>query len=118
MDSCNGKSSCNIKLDEYTFNDQFDDTKTLQKEINNVNDENRLTLLSEEANQEFINKHIYKYNFDDYKNGLQVSMFGLLNDTVNMPITTETFTKDNRLFFFGICIVLLFLIIYIINLMF
>lgn len=118
MEGCNEKSKCNIKLDEYTFNDLFDDTKTLQKEINKINDESRLTLLSEQANQEFTSKPIYKYNFDDYKNGLQESMFGLLNDTINMPITSETFTKNNRLFFFGVCIVLLFVVIYIINLMF
>ena len=101
------------------FSDQIDDTRELQNKITELNDQFRLEILSEDANEEIkksILMPIYKYTFEDYVNGMQESMFGLLNDAMNKPIKIETFTKDQRIFFLGILILLIFLIIYIVKL--
>ena len=105
--NCTDCDSDNGKTSEKKFNQVFESTIEMQKYINQQNEQNRLVLISQETTKELINKQILKYTIDDYASGFETNMSGMIDDLVNSELNVSIFTKDNRIFFIGITILII-----------
>jgi hypothetical protein len=116
MDSQTNCSQCNNTKNN--INQIFDSTFEVQKEINKQNEQNRLNILSQEATQELIKKPILQYTIDDYSIGFSTNMLGVMDDLINKEFNISIFTKDNRIFYVGITILIIALSTLILNILF
>jgi len=101
---CNNSSG---KMSAKKFNQMFDNTMEMQKQINQKNDQYRLSVLSQEANYQLINKPILQYTIDDYSSGYGTNMSEMMEELVNNKFQVSILTKDNRIFFIGITILII-----------
>lgn len=112
--NCTDSNKCKKKVSQKTFESTID----MQKHINKENEQYRLAILDQEANQELIQKQIYQYNYDDFENGFYNNITGLMDDLMYKPFNTNFFTKDQRVFFMGILLMIIVIGIFVLNLIF
>lgn len=105
------KFTTNGKFDIGKFNDAFDQQKADQKEATKNNDEYKLRLL----NSDVAPKSLYESTVSDILYGVKNTWFFLLDDLLQQKFTIYTFTRDNRLFFIGITLIVIALIVYLYN---
>ena len=90
------------------FNQKFQDEKQRIKNLNNITDQNELDKL----NTVILTKPLYNYTFLDIFIGIKDAWFGILDDLLNEQFTFVTLIKDNRLFFIGLTLLIIGLILY------
>ena len=90
-------------------NKEFDDFKDSAKYIGKINSKNILQSLNNNKNKS--KKKYINYTYNDYIVGYGNNMTELLQDLVNKPISVDIFNKDDRLFFLGITILLVMLLL-------
>ena len=90
-------------------NKEFDNFKDSEKYTVNINSKNRLQLLND--NQKIYKKKYMDYTYNDFIIGYENNMSGLLQDLVNKPISINIFKQDDRLFFLGITILSIMLLL-------
>jgi hypothetical protein len=103
----------NKPFDLNKFNIIFDRNKEIQKENQRIKDLNKLNALSQETNK----VSLYNLSMYDIIVNAKNAWFGLLDDLLNRSFNMQTLTKDNRLFYLGLTIVIFCVILYIFVLM-
>lgn len=98
----------NGKFDINKFNSSFDKTKNDQKLINKQRDDEILHKLNSTTDS----KPLYKSTMSDIIIGIKNTWFYLLDDLLEQKFIFDTFTKENRLFYIGITLILISVIMY------
>jgi len=60
-------------------------------------------------------KRINELTILEILSGIKQTFFGIINDLLRRHITLDTFTKDNRLFYLGIILIIFILIVIVIK---
>lgn len=98
----------NGKFDLGKFNTAFQEQKDNQNKINAETDEYKLRMM----NSDVMPKSLYQSNISDIIIGIKNTWFYILDDLLQQKFTIYTFTKNNRLFFVGITLILIAIIMY------
>lgn len=95
------------EFDNDAFNKKF--SKMIEDTKSDVQDEEDFRL--QQLNN-VTNKKLYDQTILEIMINIKNAWFNLLDDIINTNITWSTFTKDNRLFYFGITILFVATILY------
>lgn len=98
----------NKDFDINKFNKVFDDKKEEEKKRIQEDSEARLRLL----NQDVTDKPLYRTTIPDVLIGIKNTWFYILDDLLQQKFTIDTFTKNSRLFYIGITLIFIGIIIY------
>lgn len=90
------------------FNIVFEREKEKAKESQRINDLNKLNNLSSEQQK----VSLYNLSLFQIIVNIKNSWFNLLDDLLDQRFELETFTKDNRMFYIGLTIVFIAVILY------
>ena len=101
------------KFDLRQFNKEFIKKKEETKLDNRIKSQRKLDYLAEQANKE--EKAIYDQSVWEILVGIKDTWFNILDDVLAGKIGIELFTKDNRLFYIGLTIIIITLILYLYN---
>lgn len=99
------------KFDINKFNSSFDKSKDDNKLINKEHDNEVLQKLNSFTDS----KPLYKNTISEIIIGIKNTWFYLLDDLLEQKFTFDTFTKENRLFYVGITLVCIAVILYFYN---
>ena len=99
------------KFDVQTFNIEFERQKEVQKLLTAKNEEERIKAL----NQEEKITPILQRSVGEILIGIKDAWFDIIDDLIKLNITTETFVKNDRLFYIGLTIILYVLLDYIVK---
>jgi hypothetical protein len=99
------------KFDINKFNTSFDKSKEDNKLTNKENDAEILQKLNSFTDS----KPLYKNTISEIIIGIKNTWFYLLDDLLEQKFTFDTFTKENRLFYIGITLVCISIILYFYN---
>jgi len=92
----------NTKFDSKSFNADFVKANEEKKAQETKRDLDKLNAMNTVINE----KKIGEMNVIELLHEWQYSIVGIINDLVHLRFTPETFTKDNRAFFFGVTIII------------
>lgn len=90
------------------FNADFDQEKADIKENVGKLEQARLA----ELNKEPPKKQIYEYSVAEIIIGIKDAWFDILDDLLQHRLSAETFLRDNRMFFVGLTVVIIVIILY------
>lgn len=114
------KAKSNIKnavpkkdFDSDKFNKEFVFKKERATIENKIKSQEKLNKLTEEANKE--EKSLYNLSVAELFIGIKNTWFGILDDLLAKKFEIETLTKNDRLFFIGLTIVVISTILYLYN---
>jgi len=100
------------RFDMDKFNREFEKTEEEQKQINKEKEEEKLEKLNTPKVE---TKKIYQNTLYDILIGIKNTWLGILDDILNFQYNLETLTKNNRLFYIGITLVIIALIVFFYN---
>lgn len=110
----------NIKNDEQNthfdlndFNKEFVFKKKEQELNNEINAREKLDFLDEKANKH--KPKLYDLSILNLAIGIKNTWFGILDDLLSDKISSKIFMRNNRLFYIGLTIILLCILLYIYN---
>ncbi len=103
--------STDDKFDINKFNTSFDKSKEDNKLTNKENDAEILQKLNSFTDS----KPLYKNTISEIIIGIKNTWFYLLDDLLEQKFTFDTFTKENRLFYIGITLMCISIILYFYN---
>jgi len=72
----------------------------------------------QEFNEQEKNKSLYDLSLFEILIGIKDTWFGLFDDLLQQKFFTETFIRDNRIFYIGLTIVIFVIVIYLYNMIF
>lgn len=98
----------NKQIDLGRFNKEFDRTKQIAINNQKLNDLTKLNELSKEEKKE----KLYNLNMSEIILNTKDTWFNVLDDLLDQQFKLQTFTKENRLFYIGVTILLFGIIIY------
>jgi hypothetical protein len=101
-------------FDIQKFNLDFDIDKDLQTQKSKAISDMRLSALN---NQKPPEKKIYELSVGEILIGIKDTWFDILDDILQRQISFDIITKNNRLFYIGLTIVIIALIIYLYELL-
>lgn len=101
------------KFDLRQFNKEFIKKREKTKKDNKIRSQKKLDLLTQESNIE--NEKIQNQSIIQLVIGIKNTWFDILDDMLGGKIKLTTFTKNNRLFYIGLTVIIIVLIFYIIN---
>jgi hypothetical protein len=105
------------EFDITAFNREFEN-RMQQETVNNQQaDSARLAQMNAAANNK-TTVQPYDLSFSQMMIGVKDTWFELFDDLLRRQYYTETFTKDNRLFFIGLTIILIILLLYLLDAIF
>lgn len=90
------------------FNKKYEDIRKKKQKIVKDTEQKRLSKL----NITEFTKKIHEYTVGELLFKLKDSIFGILGDLLRFRFRLDTFTKNNRLFYLGLLILIIILIIY------
>jgi hypothetical protein len=90
------------------FNQQFEANKSVMTARNQEIGDQKLQIMSKQSKI----KKPYQQSFLEVLIGVKDTWFGLIDDILQQRFYMETFNKDNRLFYIGVTIVLIVILIY------
>lgn len=96
------------EFDVRKFNIDFDVEKALQQKLQKEKEKKKLA----ELNKEPPKKKIYQLSVGEILIGIKDSWFDILDDILQGKIGISLFTKNNRLFFIGLTICIIVLVVY------
>jgi cell division protein FtsL len=99
----------NRRFDLGKFNKVFDVNREITKRNQRVDDLQKLNKLSSVDTK----TSLYDLNISDILINTKNSWFNLLDDLLEQRFQIETFTKENRLFYVGLTVVLIAVILYV-----
>lgn len=94
--------------DEVDFNKRFEQAKELAS--SRVKENERLRL--ENLNSEITQKNITQLSVIEILIGIKDTWFELIDDLLQRKFNSNTFTKENRLFYIGVTIIVIVIFIY------
>lgn len=98
----------NKRFDLGKFNKVFDVNREITKQNQRVKELQKLRELSSVDTT----KSLYDLNLTEILINTKNTWFGLLDDLLDQRFNTETFTKDNRLFYVGLTIFFIAIVLY------
>ena len=102
-------------FDLAAFNKTFNEHKDQTRKIDNELMKNKLGIMDEKEKN---NKKLHDMSVLDIMIGIKDAWFNLIDDLLSKNISIDTFTKDNRLFYFGITILIITVALYTYNMLF
>ncbi len=90
------------------FNAEFE----LEKDITTYNGNNNAQLRLNKLNTEYYSTPLRDYTIYGMARGLFDTWMGIMNDLLNLNITEDILTKNNRLFFIGLTFIIAGIIAY------
>ena len=90
------------------FNKKYENVRRRRQNLIKDSEQERLSKL----NITSLNKKIHQYTIGEILFNLKNALFGILNDLLRFKFTMDTFIKQNRLFYLGLFILIIVLIIY------
>lgn len=90
------------------FNKKYEDVRRRRQKLIEDAEKERLGRLDTTS----LKKKIHQYTIGEILFNLKDALFGILNDLLKFNFTIDTFTKQNRLFYLGLFILIIILIIY------
>jgi len=90
-------------FNEADFNQKFEESKELTKLLSKEKERQRL----QDLNTEELRKSIVELSTIEILIGIKDTWFELIDDLLQGKFNMETFTKDNRLFYIGVTIILI-----------
>jgi hypothetical protein len=99
------------KFDVNEFNKVFEETKEKRKQKIKQMEEDRIY----ELNKAQTTKQIYQLSLSEILIGIKDTWFELIDDILQKNVSFTTFTKNNRLFFIGLTIIIIILFVYLID---
>lgn len=102
-------------FDSAAFNNAFEEQKAKTRKLEGELIKNKLDIMNDTGNTK---KKIYDMSVLDVLIGIKDTWFNLIDDLLNKNISMSTFTRDNNLFYLGITIMIITLVIYIYNTLF
>lgn len=110
----NANFDVNDKFDINKFNAAFEQNIEATTQTNRDLESARLSKLNLQKPE----VKPYELSFSQMLIGIKDTWFGLTDDLLQKQYYTETFTKQNRLFFIGLTIILIIIIIYLYDIIF
>ncbi len=101
------------KFDLDKFNKEFVFKKEKAVVENRIKSQEKIDLLTKEANKPM--KSLYNLSVAELIIGVKDTWFGILDDLLGKKIEMKTLTKENRLFFIGLTIIMVATILYLYN---
>jgi len=101
------------KFDVAKFNKEFEMQKESEKEKIKQKEEEKLRELNKVQGK----KKLYQLTLYDIAIGIKTSLFELLDDLLEQRWSIDILTKNDRLFFIGITIFIIAIILYIYNML-
>jgi hypothetical protein len=95
-------------FDADKFNKKYDEINKNRQQLMNAREQ---TILSK-MNKTSFNKKLHEYTIGELAFGMKNTIFDIINDLLNLNFTIDVFTKNNRLFYVGLFINIIVLIIY------
>lgn len=105
----------NDQFDVKKFNDKFEETVKHRKELAEKAMQEKLNKLNEVNNKK---KEIYQLSVGDTIINTKDALFNILDDMLQFKFKLDTFTKDNRLYYIGITILLICIVVFAHNIFF
>lgn len=101
----------NKQFDNVLFNKQFEQRAQKEKEKNKKLEEIRLKnmIVVEKP------KQIYEYNLYEILIGMKNTIFDIFDDIIHMRFNNDILSKNNRLFFLGVTLVFVTVIVYVVS---
>ena len=96
------------KFDVKEFNVKFEQEKERTKTVGKTLDEQRLAKLNKPPPK----KQIYELSIGEIIINIKDAWFEILDDLLQQDFTLETLTRNNRLFYIGLTIIIIFIAIY------
>jgi hypothetical protein len=90
------------------FNKKYDEITKTRQQLMNAREQ---TILSK-LNTTSFNKKLHEYTIGELAFGMKNTLFDIINDLVNLDLTIDVFIRNNRLFYIGLFINIIVLIIY------
>ena len=94
------------------FNKNYQMEQNAFEEESALESEEMLVQLNSDANKVYVKKSLADSSIFEIFKGIINSWFYLLDDLMRQKYSTEIFTKDNRLFYFGITFVIIAMILF------
>jgi hypothetical protein len=107
----NAEPNTEFNLDK--FNKEFVFKKEQSQIQSKIKSQEKLDRLTSAANIE--KKSLYNLSIAELLIGIKNTWFGILDDLLAQKFEIKTITKDNRLFFIGLTVILIATILYIYN---
>lgn len=106
------KSQSEDKFDLAQFNKKFDDAKKKMQLVRDESDQEQLSKLNNVA----ITKPLTSYSIGELMIGIKDTWFDTIDDILHFNITSDLMSKNNRLFFFGLTFLIIFVFLYLFDL--
>jgi hypothetical protein len=90
------------------FNKKYDEINKNRQQLMNAREQAILSKM----NTTTFNKKLHEYTIGELAFGLKNTLFDIINDLLNFNLTSDVFTKNNRLFYVGLFINIIVLILY------
>lgn len=101
------------KFDLANFNKEFVFKKEKTQSQSKIKSEEKIKKLNKEAN--IIVKPLYKLSVSEIMFGVKNTWFDILDDILAQKFDNQLFVKNNRLFYIGLTIIIIVVILYIYN---
>jgi hypothetical protein len=105
--------SANKKFDLTNFNREFVFKKEQAGIQNRIKSQEKIDELTKNANKK--TKSLYNLSIAEIMIGIKNTWFDILDDLLAFNINIKIMTKDNRLFFIGLTIIIMTIFIYLYN---
>lgn len=93
------------------FNKKYDEVRKQRQQILKQQEQEKLNQLGSTT----YSKQLHEYTIGELIINMKNSIFGLMKDLLQFKFTRDTLLKENRLFYIGILITIIILIIYVIE---
>jgi len=100
------------EFDLAKFNKEFEEKKKINNERNTELEQQRLQFM----NQEIKEKKAYNSTIQEYAIGIKDTWFGIYDDLMQKDFSINVFNRDDRLFYVGLTIVIIVILVYILEL--
>jgi hypothetical protein len=99
-------------FDIMQFNQVFEEAKQEQNKVSRERESERLARL----NREVPRKPLNELSTGEILIGVKDAWFGIIDDLLQAKFTMSTLTKENRIFFIGLTLIIIVIIMYLYNL--
>jgi hypothetical protein len=104
-------SQDDTEFDSKKFNSEFDKKKEMDKQNSKMLADQRLNKM----NSTTTSKPLYQYTMGEIFIGIKDTWFGIIDDLLLQKFTLDTLTKESRLFFIGLTLLIVGIVFYLYN---
>lgn len=99
------------QFDLKKFNKQYEDVRMKRQKLITEGEKIKLSKLNITSDK----KKLHELTIGELIFGMKDALFGILNDLIRLRFVTDTFTKNNRLFYIGFFIIIFVFFLYLVK---